>query len=120
MECPCSSSSNSPSAHISAYAHSQVAIIPFLIPLHSLQEFILLSGTVFPFSSYLLPFGDVGTRHAESAFAIVIGHGMPCPYHAARLHAVYTITFHHTPSPSGLPLSQGEKVGNNAQPSLSL
>ena len=30
------------------------------------------------------------------------------------------IPFHHTPSPSGLPLSQGEKVGNNAQPSLSL
>ena len=27
--------------------------------------------------------GDVGTRHAESAYAFVIGHGMPCPYHAS-------------------------------------
>ena len=26
--------------------------------------------------------GNVGTRHAESVPALVIGHGMPCPYHS--------------------------------------
>ena len=32
--------------------------------------------------------GDVGTRHAESACAFVIGHGMPCPYHASAFDFV--------------------------------
>jgi hypothetical protein len=34
---------------------------------------------------YRLPsphLGNVGTRHAESVSALVIGHGMPCPYHS--------------------------------------
>ena len=26
--------------------------------------------------------GNVGTRDAESVSALVIGHGMPCPYHS--------------------------------------
>ena len=37
------------------------------------------------FVDYRLPpphLGNVGTRHAESVPALVIGHGMPCPYHA--------------------------------------
>ena len=46
------------------------------------------------------------------------GGGMAALYHGS--FPVFPLPFHHTPSPSGLPLSQGEKVGNNAQPSLSL
>ena len=37
------------------------------------------------FVDYRLPpphLGNVGTRHAESVSALVIGHGMPCPYHS--------------------------------------
>ena len=37
------------------------------------------------FVDYCLPppyLGNVGTRHAESVSALVIGHGMPCPYHS--------------------------------------
>ena len=37
------------------------------------------------FVDYRLPpphLGNVGTRHAESVPALVIGHGMPCPYHS--------------------------------------
>ena len=37
------------------------------------------------FVDYSLPpshLGNVGTRHAESVSALVIGHGMPCPYHS--------------------------------------
>ena len=37
------------------------------------------------FVDYRLPpphLGNVGTRHAESVPTLVIGHGMPCPYHS--------------------------------------
>ena len=37
------------------------------------------------FVDYRLPpphLDNVGTRHAESVSAPVIGHGMPCPYHS--------------------------------------
>ena len=37
------------------------------------------------FVDYRLPpphLGNVGTRHAESVPVLVIGHGMPCPYHS--------------------------------------
>ena len=37
------------------------------------------------FVDYRLPpphLGNVGTRHDESVSALVIGHGMPCPYHS--------------------------------------
>ena len=37
------------------------------------------------FVDYRLPpphLGSVGTRHAESVPVLVIGHGMPCPYHS--------------------------------------
>ena len=43
---------------------------------------LLVEGT---FVDYRLPpphLGNVGTRHAESVSALVIGHGMPCPYHS--------------------------------------
>ena len=37
------------------------------------------------FVDYSLPsphLGNVGTRHAESVSALVIVHGIPCPYHS--------------------------------------
>ena len=37
------------------------------------------------FVDYRLPpphLGNVGTRYAESVPVLVIGHGMPCPYHS--------------------------------------
>ena len=37
---------------------------------------------------------------------------MAALYHGS--FPVFPLPFHHTPSPSGLPLSQGEKVGDNA------
>ena len=39
--------------------------------------------------------GDVGTRHAESVYAFVIGHGMPCPYHVSALTCLQILDFAH-------------------------
>ena len=52
------------------------------------------------FVDYRLPpphRGNVGTRHAESVSALVIGHGMPCPYHSIvsleNLSLIHTLGF---------------------------
>ena len=47
----------------------------------------------------------VGTRHAGSVSALVVGHGMPCPYHASApaysQFSVFRFPFLYTPSHRG-------------------
>ena len=57
----------------------------FFVSARVVRLFVPLTFGLRYFVDYSLPsphLGNVGTRHAESVSALVIGHGMPCPYHS--------------------------------------